>query len=48
LQRRLQQGLLTLAELGARDWQDLFSSVYRRFPRTKLDELFGNSTEPCV
>ena len=37
-QRRLQFELLRLAELGAEDWELLHSSVWRRFPRTILDE----------
>ena len=40
-QRRLQLGLLRLAELGAEDWGLLYSSAWRRFPRTKLDGALG-------
>ena len=40
LQRCLQAALLRLAELGAEDWPRLYSSAWKRFPRTKLDELF--------
>ena len=40
LQRELQRALLRLAELGADDWQRLYAGVWKRFPRTKLDELF--------
>ena len=41
VQRRLQLGLLRLAELGAEDWELLYSSAWRHFPRTKLDEAVG-------
>ena len=40
LQRRLQAALLRFAELGAVDWPRLYSTAWKRFPRTKLDELF--------
>ena len=39
-QRALQGALLRLARLGAPEWQRLYDGVWKRFPRTKLDELF--------
>ena len=39
-QRKLQQGLLQHAEQGAAIWQQLFSTNWKRIPRTKLDDLF--------
>ena len=36
-QRCLQAALLRLAELGAGDWPKLYSNVWKRFPRNKLD-----------
>ncbi len=40
LQKMLQGALLHLATLDSPDWQRLFGGVWRRFPRTNLDELF--------
>ena len=40
LQKMLQGALLHLATLDSPDWQRLFGDVWRRFPRTNLDELF--------
>ena len=40
-QRKLQGGLLQHADLGAEDWQSLFSTGWKKLPRTVLDELFA-------
>ena len=40
-QCKLQGGLLQHADLGAEDWQSLFSTGLRKLQRTVLDELFA-------
>ena len=44
-QRCLQAALLRLAELGAGDWPKLYSNVWKRLPRTKLNELFQSDLD---
>lgn len=39
-QRKLQLGLLKLAEAGVDDWKLFFSSAWRRFPRSRRDDVF--------
>ena len=40
-QRKLQQGLLWWAELGATDWQYLYSTGWKRLPLQRFDELYA-------
>ena len=42
-QKHLQLALLNFAEGGTDDSQELYSGSWKRFPRTKLDTLFGLS-----
>ncbi len=39
-QKKLQEALLELAEKESPDWQELYSGVWKRFPRTNFDQLF--------
>ena len=39
-QRSLQQALLSFARSGAEDWPKLFSTAWKRFPRTFMDDFF--------
>ena len=39
-QRKLQQALLRWAELGATDWQCLYSTGWKRLPLPRFDDLF--------
>ena len=39
-QKKLQEALLELAGKESPDWQELYSGVWKRFPRTNFDQLF--------
>ena len=39
-QRELQCALLKLAERECADWPQMFAGIWKRFPRSKFDELF--------